>query len=212
MDIEIGHSSRPFQLIPPCGDGWISLDNGAVQRLMLADGIGHGQHAHQIVRLLEQQLSWLCQRSTELINLADCLINFHQVLKRQGADWQAAVALVDLNRRQKSLSVAIVGNVEVRCIEACSSSAFPGMRGMVGGRLPSQLLISQRRMQNESLIGIFSDGVESRSTVDYLDQLRERRCRRALPMQTESESIIRDFGKLTDDASCALTWISGVSE
>jgi len=204
MNGAVGYASRPFYQLPPSGDGWLMLKLGAIHRLMLVDGIGHGQHAHSIVRCLIQQLTWICQRSSRLIGLADCLHALHALLRQQGSDAQAAVALLDVNSDLGSLRGLSIGTVQVHVQTGETSHCFPSLCGMLGGRLPSQLLESSCRIDASSLVAVFSDGVESQGAREYLKALATRHSHQHLEMQSEADLIVRRFGRISDDASCAL--------
>lgn len=174
---------------------------------MLADGIGHGCSAHRIVQGLQKQLSWICERSTRLMALADCLVSLHLYLQQQANQSQAAVALLDLDREQQLITSLIAGNVMVHYTSAERSTQFLNMPGMVGGRLPTSLRATTVPMQAGSILSMCSDGVDSYGTGDYLIS----RCRfglhRNLHIQAEAETILQRFGKITDDASCVLVSI-----
>ena len=209
LHLTIGYASRPFHDIPPCGDGWLSLSEGATTRLMFADGIGHGPGAHRIVTLLGEQLTWLCRRSNQLPGLETCLLELHRGLQRHAAGdvAQAAVALVDIDREHGSLAVAIVGNVQVHYHGNLGHHRFPSQNGMVGGTFPRHLRVAHAPLRPSGLLTLFSDGLESRAADRHLSDLQARGTRHGLCIQQEAERLLSHCGKTGDDASCALLWI-----
>lgn len=206
MLISCGHACFPFHNTPPCGDQWLKLDTGASQRLMLADGIGHGATAHRIVTLLAEQLTALCRDRRPLLELDDCLAELHQLLQGQIDAAQAAVALVDVNPVRKEVSAVSVGNIQVHYFTPAMSVHFPSMHGMVGGRFPRQLHITRAPLTSASLLALFSDGLDSAPACQYLNDLHARSTMHGLQLQAEAETLLHRFGKLSDDASCALLW------
>lgn len=211
MELTIGHAARPFQHRPPCGDGWLSLEIGSICRIMLADGIGHGSNAHRIVQGLRQQLIWLCERSTQLLDLTDCLVSLHHYLEQQVKQSQAAVALLDLDLETHKITSLITGNVMVRYASAERYVQCLQMPGMLGGRLPTTLRATTLDMQSGSLLSLCSDGVDSSGTGDYLISRCRAGMHRGLHIQAEAEAMLRQFGRITDDASCILVSIQGRS-
>lgn len=207
MECSIGYACRPCHHIPPSGDGWLALRIGSTYRLMLADGIGHGSSAHRIVEALREHLIWICRRSSRLIGLDDCLVSLHHCLQQQNNTSQAAVALLDLDPDLKTFHSLIAGNVMVRyaCAERCTSCL--NMPGMVGGRLPTTLRMTTVNMQVGGILSLCSDGMETAGMDDYLLSRCRTGMRRELCLQSEAEAMLQRFGKITDDASCALVSI-----
>lgn len=204
MQITIGQASRPFNNTPPCGDGWQCRQVGKIHRAILADGIGHGHQAHRIVTLLADQLNWFCDRSTQLLDLEECMVGLHQVLQEKGSDWQAALALIDMNLQTQSVETIIVGNIQMHYLTAEEGMTVPSLRGMVGGKLPAHLPVTRWPMKASCLIGIFSDGLPSGPACAHMKSLQDRGVRQRLDVQSEAEKMVAQFGRLTDDASCAL--------
>jgi hypothetical protein len=206
MHISSGHASSPFHNTPPCGDRWLSLNTGMSQRLMLADGMGHGVDAHRVVTRLADQLTALCRDRRPLLELDDCVAVLHQMLQGQVDGGQAAVALVDISPHRKELAAVIVGNIQVHYFTPEMNLHFPSLHGMVGGRLPRQLHITRAPLSSASLLALFSDGLESAPASQYLSDLHARSTMHGLQLQAEAETLLQRFGRLSDDASCALLW------
>lgn len=208
MNDSLGFASRPFLNRYPSGDGWLMIHHGTLHRMMLADGIGHGSRAHAIVELLKQQLLWISQRSTQWLELAQCLQDLHRSLINLSSGAQAAVALVDLHcdsKQQNAFLAGIsIGNIEVQIQTGSSQTCLPTMPGMVGGHLPSQLTVSTYPVGPDTLVALFSDGVETRAAKTYLRTCVERHRSMTMELRHEAEAIVATFGRLTDDASCLL--------
>lgn len=202
--LELGYAEHCFQGLSPCGDGMASSRHRNVLRLMLADGIGHGQHAHGVVTQLKQQFQWICNRSQDLISIGECLQELHEQLHRSLDNRQAAVAMLDVDADTGEISGLSVGNVSAHHLGDGRTFSFPSFNGMVGGRMPGRLPLSVHRSTGHSLLVLHSDGVSTRDLLPYLQSLSQaggRRHRRAQPI---AEQVIQRFGKPNDDASCAV--------
>lgn len=210
MGILCGFATRPCCDQPPCGDGWLRELQGNIVRVMVADGIGHGIHAHRIVQSLQIQLSWICKRSHPLIDLNACMADLHRCLQEQGQEAQAAVALADLNAEEQWMHALVVGNIEVHCHNRDDSHHVPSLRGMVGGRFPGHLPVTHVPIGSRTLVGLYSDGLDAAPTRDQLTRLHDKGRRHNLDIQAEAEAMVRRFGKPNDDAICALLHLQGV--
>lgn len=205
MRASLGYASRPFITGLPCGDGFVTMQLGPIQRLMLTDGIGHGLHAFRIVEDLNQQLIWLCQRSQAYrIGLLECLQNLHRLLRQRGHDHQAAMALLDLDPNDRKLEAIIIGNIEVHIHRSGFHLCLPAQPGMVGGRLPSQPRPMRHALEEGTLLSLFSDGVDGRNALPGLKAMVERGNLHRLDMQAEADAFLRLLARSTDDASCVL--------
>lgn len=206
MLFSTGFASSPFHDTPPCGDHWMTLDVGSSHRLMLADGIGHGLHAYQIVTALGDHLKALCNIRIPSPDVETCLESLNHLLHHELVGGQAAVALVDINTQKRFLKVAIVGNVQVHYFMPELRIQFPSMDGMVGGRFPRQLNSTCAPIQSASLLALFSDGLDAMDACQYLSDLHARQTSHGRHMQAEAEAMLDRCGKDSDDASCALVW------
>jgi serine phosphatase RsbU (regulator of sigma subunit) len=189
----------------------LQLQVGDKQRLMLADGIGHGATAHRIVTTLADYLTELSRANSPPQQLDDCLRHMDHLLHQQAEGAQAAVALVDVDPETEVLEVAVVGNLQVHYLTPKLNIHFPSMLGMVGGRFPRQVLISRSRIHPASLLALFSDGLDSAGACAYLSDLRARSTQHSLRIQSEVEIMLSRFGHPSDDASCALLWFAEAS-
>lgn len=210
MLISCGFATRPCFDQPPCGDGWLSRSAGNILRVMVADGIGHGIHAHRIVQSLQQQLAWICKRSIPLMGLADCMADLNRCLQEQGREAQAAVALADLNAQEQWMDALVVGNIEVHCHTDSDSHHVPSLRGMVGGRFPGHLAVSHWPIAAGTLVGFYSDGLDPAPARHQLTSLHNQGRHQPLDLQAEAEAMVQRFGKPNDDAICGLLQLQQV--
>ena len=207
-ELEVGYADRCFRDVSPCGDGMISRGSGTLLRLMLADGIGHGQTAHNAVKLLKQKFNWLCERSQTMAGLAECIKEMHDWMKDRGASNQAAVALIELNVTTGILSALSVGNVRAHLIGHHGVLTIPCLNGMVGGQLPASLPLAVEQLKPWSLLVVHSDGISARAVHPYLERLPMSHTHMAGEAQLLAQKIVERFSKSTDDASCAVVVLS----
>ena len=202
--LDLGYAERSFQGIAPCGDGVITAQRRAVTRVMLADGIGHGAHAHAVVQQLQQQFRWICGRSADWISIADCLLELHRLLRESRRDLQAAVAMLDVDADTWKVSALCVGNVKAHQVSATAVLSVPCLNGMVGGQMPQRLPLFQQNWPAETLLTLHSDGVSTRGLLPYLQTLLWSGSQRHLQAQPIADTVLGRFGKTNDDASCVV--------
>jgi hypothetical protein len=203
LALQIGYTERCFHDRPPCGDGMTWLQRDQTLRLMLADGIGHGAHAHGVVTQLVDHFHWICSRTSSLISIADCMRELHLLLRAQQQIDQAAVAMVEVDTESGLIAALSVGNVKVYGVADGSCFRFPCLNGMVGGHLPQQLPVTLRQPQQPSLLLLHSDGLSSRAVLAYLEQLFGTRSRAPYSAQPIADAVLHHCAKPSDDAACA---------
>ena len=165
------------------------LDNGYV--VGIADGLGHGIHAHKISNKIKNYIE-SNQKSdiTALLYGADNYIS-----PCDGA----AVGLAYLNFHSNSCSFAAIGNINGYII-GNRDKVFTSRDGMVGARMRTPLLQTESITAGDKII-LTSDGIKER----FYGQCN-RQAFRASPVSVV-ESLIDQYSKRYDDASC---WVVGV--
>jgi hypothetical protein len=191
----------------PCGDGWFSYSRVPITRFMHADGLGHGFMAHKAVCLLQKQMLWLCKRAIQPASIEECFDNLHRQLSTLDQNYQAAVAIFDINQDSGLLRSVSIGNVEVHCFNERQTFGFPNRHGMVGGRMPSHYQVSTFSPTLPALLASWSDGVDSRSVQHYLQQLATSSSLIRLDPLAIAQRVMADFAKNDDDASCSVTML-----
>jgi serine/threonine protein phosphatase PrpC len=204
LALQVGYADRCFQDLPPCGDGMTSLERDHTLRLLLADGIGHGPHAHRVVNQLSEHFHWICGRSSSLIGMAECMRELHDLLRGNPQTDQAAVAMLEVHRETGVIAVLSVGNVRVHSVAQAGCFSFPCLNGMVGGHLPRQLPVTLRQAQKPCLLLLHSDGLSSRAVLPYLEQLFSTLGATPRAAQPMADALLRHCAKGSDDAACAV--------
>lgn len=206
--IDSGYAEQSFHGIRPCGDGWISFRCGHRLRLMLVDGMGHGNEANLLMEQLRQRFVWLCEHNSKLIHLSECMLKLHETLQHQKQTDQAAVALADIHTDTGLITVLSVGNVKVHNLIPGHCFSFPCMNGMVGGHLPQQLPVIEHQSEGRSLLALHSDGVSSRTLLPFLGKLISSNTYSHLKAQQIADIVIKSYAKNSDDASCIIVNIN----
>lgn len=204
LALQVGYTDHCFQDQPPCGDGMTSVEHEQTLRLLLADGIGHGQQAHRVVSELCNHFDWICGRSSSLIGMEDCMRELHALMRGNQQTDQAAVAMLEINRESGVVAVLSVGNVRVHSVAIAGSFSFPCLNGMVGGHLPKQLPVTLRQAQEPCLLVLHSDGLNSRSVMPYLDRLIGTLGSSHRNAQPIADALMEHCAKRSDDAACAV--------
>jgi hypothetical protein len=204
LALQVGYADQCFQDRRPCGDGMASLERDQTLRLLLADGIGHGPHAHRVVSQLSDHFHWICGRSSSLIGMEDCMRELHAVLRGNPQTDQAAVAMMDVHRETGVIAVLSVGNVRVHSAAQAGCFSFPCLNGMVGGHLPRRLPVTVRQAQKHCLLLLHSDGLSSRAVLPYLEELFRTLGATPSAAQPMADALLLRCAKGSDDAACAM--------
>lgn len=199
---EIGYAERCFRDVQPCGDGMISQTLNSQVRLILADGMGHGSAAHCAVNLLREKFSWISERSQPALDIAHCIREMHEWLKGHGDNYQAAVAMVEIDNDLGILSALSIGNIMIKIVSGRGVCTLPCTNGMVGGEFPARTRLTVESLPRRGLLVIHSDGISSRALSPFLEHLRMNDRFRPGEAQSIASKIITQFAKSSDDASC----------
>ncbi len=175
--------SRPRHGERVSGDAFL-IRKGACPLLVVADGLGHGEHAAEAaLRMID-----VARSATE----SDSPVDILQVASRMLAGTRGAVALVArLDHDNSRMTVAGVGNIELKAlsqqpIHPISSPGILGRRIRVIRQYEYTLCAGD-------LIVILSDGVSRRLDLHPI---------RDLGVRDLVEATLRDHGQSHDDATC----------
>jgi serine/threonine protein phosphatase PrpC len=187
MEVGIGQVYRAKPGEHACGDRVLVVGAESSTALLMAviDGLGHGPQA---AAAAAEAGDFLTEHAA--LALEDLFRKCDRAIAHTRG---VAMTVVRLDRQQQQLSHAAVGNVELHSISHENIRPVP-KPGIVGGRI-TRVRESRFRVVQGDVFALFSDGISSR--VD-LTRYRE------MPAQDAAESILRDYGKEHDDASCAV--------
>jgi serine phosphatase RsbU (regulator of sigma subunit) len=183
--------NRPCEGEKVSGDSIFSfaLAKGIV--VGIADGLGHGQHAHEISIKIKE-----CIEYRQHSDISTLLYDAHNAISPCDG---AAVGLAYINFEGSRCSFTAVGNIGA-CIIGSQDKSFIFKDGMVGSRMRTPLVQSETLIAGDKII-LFSDGIQER----FYNQ-----CNRLLlkkkPLSVV-DTLIENYGKNYDDASC---WVVGI--
>lgn len=169
-----------------CGDSWgVALD-GSRAALVVADGLGHGEHAAEAslaaVDIFAKQ---------PFAEMRGALEEAHVVLRMTRG---AAVTRAQLDVEADALRVAGAGNVMIRVVSGVFNRSVLAQNGTVGVQMRR---VEETNMQwpDHALIVCHSDGLQSRWPPQAVEALIGRDPTLAAAV------LVRDYGRGRDDVT-----------
>lgn len=211
IELSYGYANRPCRSTPPCGDGAAWIPSETISWLLVLDAIGHGPIAHRIARLLLSTFSEIVQSSTDRAILIDELVeHLHATLINRRLDEQAAISLYRFDHAKRSAEMLAIGNLETYVIKPQGMMILNSQNGMVGGRIPKTLHKQSIALSDNTVLAVFSDGINSREFRDGLGKyVYGPFSKRELP--ETARILVQSFHRDYDDASCALVRVRRIS-
>ncbi|CAL9339103.1 SpoIIE family protein phosphatase [Streptomyces sp. enrichment culture] len=161
-----GGVNFPFAGAEFSGDAWAWVRSGDRLTLMLADGLGHGEHAARASSAAVAEV----HRCAHLP--ADRLLRaLHGALRGTRG---AAVAVAQLDTASGRLSFTGVGNIGARLRRGDRWRPLLSHPGIVGAHLPVHLPWHTEEWTDECLLVLHSDGLPSRWSDGPFDHDRTR--------------------------------------
>lgn len=193
LDLDIGMSHRPKPNEAFGGDFVLQWQRQAQHFVLCIDVLGHGYKAYQSGSIAVEKLqSWLKSRNNSH-QIEDVLIHLDENLNpERGA--AAAVYCFDLDKQ--TLSFSGIGNITARQLYPHNHS-FISKNGIVGSNMRSQQ-VQQDDIKENDIFMLHSDGISSRFNLQDYPQLPNHSAQQA------ANSIIEQFARASDDASCIL--------
>ncbi|MFF9405112.1 SpoIIE family protein phosphatase [Streptomyces anandii] len=156
VGVRVGGLNVPFGGGEYSGDAWGWVGAGELRTLMLADGLGHGPDASRASAAAVEAL----HRSPRL-SPAELLRQLDAALRGTRG---AAVAVAQLDLRERALRFAGIGNIGARLREPDGWRPLLSRPGIVGVHRPATLPEARLPWTDESLLIVHSDGLPSRWT------------------------------------------------
>ncbi|MGA9522151.1 MAG: SpoIIE family protein phosphatase [Myxococcaceae bacterium] len=182
--IEVGVAQRPLRGESVCGDAYGVVERDDLVCIALADGLGHGPDAAvPAVRFCERV------HSSPQAPLAQLFASAHHDLSGTRG---AAAAILRLNKLERSLEFAALGNVELRalCARPIHPVSFPGIVGQTSRRKITPFLSP---LSHGDLLVLYTDGISKEFD---LSRSAEGSA------QALAEGLLADHGVARDDATC----------
>jgi hypothetical protein len=169
-----------------CGDAWASVTDGALIRLLIADGLGHGPAAAVAAREAVQAFVTRPQSPpAETIKLA------HAALRSTRG---AALAVVEIDPIGRSVRFCGVGNIAAQIVSPAKRQNLVSLNGTVGMQLPT-LREFVYDLPPSAILCCWSDGITSRAGIDNYPGLLHR------DPALIAAVLYRDFKRGRDDAT-----------
>ncbi|MGV3587048.1 MAG: ATP-binding protein [Adhaeribacter sp.] len=169
-----------------CGDGWALYEAVDYCSLLVADGLGHGEHAE----VASQGAVQTFLQNTNL-SPADMIRNVHAAIKKT----RGAVANVtSINVKNQELTYCGVGNIAGRVFTGAEGSkSVISYNGILGHNIPNTLNNHVIPWVGNNLLVLYSDGLKSKWDFSrYKDLLRH-------DTSIIAAVLYKDFNRGTDD-------------
>lgn len=182
---EIGAVCRALLPGEPSGDAWEAIASDDCLNVVVVDGVGHGQAAHEAATVAIATTRAMLEREP-LAPLGSAMQACHAALRGTRG---AAIGLCRFEPARASTSYCGVGNTAFLRYPNRGGLGV-SLPGMVGWRMRS-VRVFETPLAPGDLYSFHSDGVSSSLALsDYAK----------LPAQQAAEKALREHGKLTDDA------------
>jgi anti-sigma regulatory factor (Ser/Thr protein kinase) len=183
---ELGVVSLPKPGEAVCGDKWVTADLGSRTRVLMVDGLGHGDGAEQASAAAVAEFV----RAPEG-DLTDVLLRVHQVLVPTRG---AAVGIAELDPAKRALSFVGLGNIAGVAICDDASRNLVSHSGTAGYRM-HRAQTYQYPWPPGALLVLHSDGCASRWSLDTYPGLIARH------PSLVAGVLYRDFCRGRDDVT-----------
>jgi len=193
VQVSIAERNQPFFGEALSGDLTLCVPCNGNLFLAIADGLGHGPAAHEVVVNIERFLREQC--STDLAGLAQRL---HTLLRGTRG---AAAGLAYLDVASGSLAYVGIGNTRLRRYGA-EGGALSSQPGTLGHQIRTPVQQTLQLAPGDLLI-LSTDGVSER-----LDREADAALL-AADVQSVAAGLIHRYGKTHDDASCIVLRYGG---
>ncbi|GEO03180.1 TorS-related protein [Adhaeribacter aerolatus] len=169
-----------------CGDGWAIYEAVDYCHLLVADGLGHGEHAE----VASQGAAEAFLQNTNLAPV-ELIRNLHGAIKKT----RGAVANVtSINVKNQELTYCGVGNIAGRVISGYENTkSIISYNGILGHNIPNTLNNHVIPWVGNNLLVLHSDGLKSKWDFSrYKDLLRH-------DTSIIAAVLYKDFNRGTDD-------------
>ncbi|QMU29161.1 SpoIIE family protein phosphatase [Adhaeribacter radiodurans] len=137
-----------------CGDGWSMVQQPETCRILIVDGLGHGENAH-----LAASAAVTSFQKQSYTSPASQLREVHQdLLRTRGGVMN--IATIDL--KNNTLTYCGIGNISGRILATEGSRNIISYNGIVGHNLPNTINDHQLPWNNTNILILHSDGLKTR--------------------------------------------------
>lgn len=180
----VGGICVPYRDSEACGDAWAAEQDGRRLRIVLADGLGHGEHAaaasHAAVRVFRERPDRLPAEHVEAM---------HDALRSTRG---AAVAVLDADLESGVIRYVGVGNIAGGLVSGGESRGLLSNNGTVGHSLPRVQQFEYEFPPGSTLV-LHSDGLRGHWRLDRYAGVARR------DPVVVAALLRRDFDRTRDD-------------
>jgi anti-sigma regulatory factor (Ser/Thr protein kinase) len=151
--LQIGVVSEPIAGEEVCGDGWAIRSIAGAVLMLVVDGLGHGEMAHEAAEEAKRVLL-----ETNHFELERIVHDVHGALKKTRG---AAMAIAKLDLQRHVLQFAGVGNIGASLVSPNASRGLPSHNGTLGQHFTRTQEFSYPWNSDHILI-MHSDGLATR--------------------------------------------------
>jgi anti-sigma regulatory factor (Ser/Thr protein kinase) len=183
---------KPKEIVS--GDGFSMKRSGNILTLFFADGLGHGQHAHEAVQVAKAHF-----QTCPEVDPVEIIRSMHvQIKKTRGLVGTVAV----LNLKEKRWRLCGVGNIITRLYGGMMFKHYMSYNGIIGMNIPNSMketIIEADR--NQQLI-MCSDGVRTRWDLTKYPSIFK------YDSMLLAAALYKDFNRGNDDTSILIGKVS----
>jgi anti-sigma regulatory factor (Ser/Thr protein kinase)/serine/threonine protein phosphatase PrpC len=186
VELVCGIATRSYRLLPENGDAFIIKQWERQALVGVIDGLGHGQFAQRAALTARQYIEH--HYDQPLVSL------FRGVGRACRTTRGVVMALARFDLDRQKLTLASIGDIEVRLIGNSERFNFVVKRGIVGLNAPNPVP-SEHSWTSNSLLIMHSDGLRTKWAWDEFSDVA-----RAAP-PVIARRLLEGLGKLDDDAT-----------
>jgi anti-sigma regulatory factor (Ser/Thr protein kinase) len=184
--LEFGAACLPYPGESRCGDGWATSNRDGVFNIIVADGLGHGEHAADAADQAVEVFKGNSGLSPQLH-----LQKLHGALRSTRG---AAVVVLQTDLKSQKITYSGIGNISGGAVTGGTSKSFVSLNGTIGHQAQRFQEFTYEWSKGSFLI-LYSDGLQSKWKLDgYL----------GLSMRHPSliaGTLYRDFRRERDDVT-----------
>jgi anti-sigma regulatory factor (Ser/Thr protein kinase)/serine/threonine protein phosphatase PrpC len=185
-DLAFGAATRSYRRLRENGDAFIIKQWGRNAIAGVIDGLGHGEFAQRASQTARQYVEQHFDQPLESL--------FRGVERACRTTRGVVMALARFDLDQQKLTVASVGNVEVRLIGSPERFNLIIKRGVIGLNAPSPVP-TEHPWTSSSLLIMHSDGLPAYWAWDEFSDLAH------VPPAIVARRLLQGLGKMDDDAT-----------
>jgi anti-sigma regulatory factor (Ser/Thr protein kinase) len=192
LDIRSLCVNKPKELV--CGDGYAVRKTKSDTRIFFGDGLGHGIHAQDAVKVAAR-----CFMETKQQEPVDIIRELHEAVRRT----RGLVAAVAIHNHEKNeWKVCGVGNILVRMYSGIQYKNYMSYNGTVGLNIPTSMKESVMVAEKNQHLMLCSDGIRTRWEISRYPSVFK------YDSKILAACIYKDHSRRTDDASMLIAKVN----